>query len=436
MKKYRALVPVVLIVVMLASWYMLISNAAKIENQYNTYLTAARAYAKDGTKYAIENYNLALSIKSSPELYKEIADYYKNQKNKDAYLEWCEDFLEVYPKEALAYECLVEAYVEEGAYADCFDLIYTAQKRKISSAYLDKVASDLKYSHKVVSGGYEDVALYSNGFCAVSNKERWGFVDAYGQVRIGVQYLSVSNYTQYNVASVVNQEEAAYYIDNAGEKVLVAKGNIKSLGAYVGNVIVAKRDDDKYVYVNTKLETIFGEYDYASAMNSGVAAVKKDGKWHLINEQGAKIGNDTYLDVKVDANNIAYNNGRAFVSKTEGKYILVDGSGKQVGNLVFQDAEPFMGGDWAAVKLNDKWQFIDINGKLVSDKTYAEARSASNGMAAVCIDGLWGFVDEKENVVIEPKFEDALYFNDKGSCFIKEDEKWRLLKLYRLNREG
>ena len=45
MKKYRALVPVVLIVVMLASWYMLISNAAKIENQYNTYLTAARAYA-------------------------------------------------------------------------------------------------------------------------------------------------------------------------------------------------------------------------------------------------------------------------------------------------------------------------------------------------------------------------------------------------------
>ena len=68
-------------------------------------------------------------------------------------------------------------------------------------------------------------------------------------------------------------------------------------------------------------------------------------------------------------------------------------------------------------------------------KKYDDARSYTNGLAAVCINGKWGFVDEKENVVIEPQFTDAKDFNEKGSCFIKTENKWQLLKLYRLNRE-
>ena len=124
-----------------------------------------------------------------------------------------------------------------------------------------------------------------------------------------------------------------------------------------------------------------------------------------------------------------------FVSNTEGRYILVDGSGKQIGSLEFEDATLFMGEQPAAVKIGGKWQFINKDGKLVSDKSYEGAKSFLNGLAAVCINGKWGFVDEAENVVIEPKFQDASYFNEKGSCFVKMNDKWQLLKLYRLNRE-
>ena len=58
-----------------------------------------------------------------------------------------------------------------------------------------------------------------------------------------------------------------------------------------------------------------------------------------------------------------------------------------------------------------------------------------NGLAAVCIDGKWGFVDTDENIVIEPQFSGAKDFNEKGSCFVCVGNKWQLLKLYRLNRE-
>ncbi len=103
-----------------------------------------------------------------------------------------------------------------------------------------------------------------------------------------------------------------------------------------------------------------------------------------------------------------------------------------MGSLAFEDADPFMSEQYAAVKIDGKWKFINKDGKLISDKIYDGAKSFQNGLAAVCVNGMWGFVDESENMVITPKFQDASYFNEKGSCFIKMNDKWQLLKLYRL----
>lgn len=436
MKKYRALVPIVMVVIMAASWYMLITNAAKVEAQYNEYLTAARGYAEDGiTKYAIENYTLALEIKSSPELYKEVADYYKAQNKNDDYLDWCEDFLENYPKEAVAYECLIEAYAKDSDYKACYDLIYTAQKRNIKSDYINKISEEIKYVYKLDFSTYDDIGVYSNNFCAVNNKGFWGFVDRYGELRISTKYTNTGAYTQSAFASVVNQSGEAYFIDKSGSKVLVSKDQYSRFGLLVNNVIAAKKTDGKYTYLNNEFEVLFGDYEYASTMNNNRAAVKKDGQWYVINEKGEKVSSQTYVDIILDEKEIAFRNDRMFVSNTEGRYILVDGSGKQIGSLEFEDATLFMGEQPAAVKIGGKWQFINKEGKLVSDKSYEGAKSFLNGLAAVCINGKWGFVDEAENVVIEPKFQDASYFNEKGSCFVKMNDKWQLLKLYRLNRE-
>ncbi len=435
MKKYRALVPIVMVVIMVASWYMLITNAEKVETQYNEYVTAARGFAEDGiTKYAINNYTLALEIKSSPELYKEIADYYKGQNKKDDYLEWCEEFIDNYPKEALAYECLIDAYVMDSDYEACYDLIYTAQKRNIQSDYLTKIADEIKYVYKLDFSTYDDINVYSNNYCAVNNKGLWGFVDRYGEIRISTKYANTGAFTQSALASVVNQNEEAYFIDKSGSKVLVSKDQYSRFGLLVNNIIAAEKNDGKYTYVSNEFEVLFGDYEYASTMNNNRAAVKKDGQWYIINEKGDTIGSQAYMDIILDEKEIAFRNDRMFVSETEGRYILVDGSGTQVGTLEFEDATLFMGEQPAAVKIDGKWQFIDKDGKLVSDKSYEGAKSFMNGMAAVCIEGKWGFVDETENVVIEPKFQDASYFTEKGSCFVKMNDKWQLLKLYRLNR--
>ena len=56
MKNYRKLVPLVLVVLLLLSWYTLASDASETGSEYNQYLEAAREKAKTGvTKLVIQN---------------------------------------------------------------------------------------------------------------------------------------------------------------------------------------------------------------------------------------------------------------------------------------------------------------------------------------------------------------------------------------------
>ena len=436
MKKYRALVPVVLIVLMAASWYMLIHDAVTVESSYKSYLSEARKYAEDGiTKYAIENYNSALDIKQTPEIYSEVAEYYKGQGKDAEYVAWCEKFFETFPTNAKAYDCVLDAYLTDKDYKSCYDVLETASKRHVSSDYIEQVSADIMYVYKLDFNTYEDVRIYSNNYSPVKSHELWGFVDRYGNQRIGCKYNEVGAYTQSNFASVVNTSGETYFIDKSGSKVLVAKEKFKYFGLLVNGKIVAQKTNGKYTYVDQDFQCLFGDYDFASTINEDVAVVKNGDRWEIIDGSGKTLANANYADIKLDEKQIAYRNGRLFVATSIGSYIMVDKSGKQVGDLVFEDAKVFSGDAPAAVKLNGKWCFVNADGELISDKKYDDARSFSNGLAAVCIDGKWGFVDMNENIAIEPVFFDAKDFNDLGSCFVKTGDKWQLLKLYRLNRE-
>lgn len=436
MKKYRVLMPVVMIGLMLASWYLLIEDSVETENTYTNYISAARKYAEDGiTKYAIDNYNHALEIKSSPEIYDEVAKYYYKQGDDQEYLSWCETFLEAYPTESMAYEDILTAYLEDKDYESCFDILATAEKREISSKYMKEVSEEIQYVYKLDFNTFEDVSTYSNHYCPVKNKDLWGFVDRYGVQRVSCRYAQVGAFTQSNLASVMETDDNIYFIDKRGSKVLVSKEEYQKFGLIVDGKIAVQMKDGTYAYTDQDFNVLFGKYDYASTINNNVAAVKIENSWQLIDADGKSITEDQYADVKLDEKQIAYRNDRAFVALTDGKYSMIDGSGKRIGDLEFQDAKVFLGNEPTAVKIDGSWCFVNADGKLISDKKYDDARAFSNGLAAVCIDGKWGFVDTNENVVIEPVFFGAKDFNEKGSCFVKTGDKWQLLKLYRLNRE-
>ena len=70
---------------------------------------------------------------------------------------------------------------------------------------------------------------------------------------------------------------------------------------------------------------------------------------------------------------------------------------------------------------------------------YEDAKSFMNGLAAVCKDGLWGFIDFGNNNVIECQYLEAGYFCSSGVCSVKIQQKgekltdeemdWRFIEL-------
>lgn len=430
MKKYRALVPIGMIALMIVSLYTLSKGRLESERKYNAYLSEARGYAEDGiTKYAIYNYKKALEMKSSTEIYVEVAEYYKNQGDRE-YLKWCEDFFDKYPASVEAYDCLLGAYYAEKNYIECVNILNVAKKRNISSDYMKQIFGEIKYSYKIGYDSYEEVAAYSGEYCPVFEDGYWTYADMSGGQAIGSGFISAGAFNTSGFAPVIDYEGAVYFIDNTGDKVKVSKQECQSIGPLFDNMAAALKTDGKYVYLDDSLNFLFGTYDYASAVNNGVAVVKNGDCWQLINSEGNDIVSEKYVDVKIDETQTACRNERIFVSTSPGKYIMVDVSGRQVGNQEFEDARLFIEDAPAAVKINGKWCFVDSSGNLISDKKYDDARSFSNGMAAVCTGDKWGFVDLEENLVIEPEFEDAKDFNNAGGCFVKVDGRWRLLKLY------
>lgn len=436
MKNYRKIIPLALVVLMALACYSLVSNAVKENSDYNHYLSEARKYAElDITKYAIENYNKALSINPTPDVYVEVAEYYERQENSDTkLLNWCEDFFEKYPTNSRSYDCILKAYMKQKDYDSCFDVLSTAEKRNVSSEYIKSVKNELSYTFKLDFNTYDDVGIYGNGFCAVKSKDAWGYVDSYGNQKTPITYVSTAPFTKAEMAPVVDQKGECYFIDNTGSRVLASKEKYKSFGISSDDIIKVELENGKYSYCDSELNKLFGEYDDATAFNNGIAAVKEDGQWKIINNEGNAKSSTEYADVVADEKNIVFRNDRLFVGDGTG-YIMIDSSGKQIGNEKYENAHCFADSTYAAVENDGKWFFIDKNAKRLSDKTYEDARSYSNGLAAVKISGKWGFVDTDENVVIEQQFFGAKDFSEKGSCFIQTGDKWQLLKLYRLNRE-
>lgn len=436
MKNYRMLVPLVLIILLGLSWYVLISNKAQTDSEYNGYLAEARKFAGIGvTTHAIENYKKALEINPSPDIYVEVANYYESQGEKRDHLSWCKVFFEKYPTEPKAYDALLKAYYNDKAYESCFDLIIIASKRNVTSDYLNSISKEIEYIYSVDFNTYDDVGVFSNNYSAVKKNEGWGFVDSFGKLSVSARYQSVGVFTQSGFSPVVNSLGEAYFIDNTGAKILASHDSYVRFSPLSDDIIAAQRPDGKYVYVDQDFNILHGDYDYATTMNYNVAAVQVGDTWKIVDNAGAELIPTAYTAVIRDEKDIVYRNERLFVSLGNG-YIMIDSAGNQIGTQIFEDAKLFYDATYAAVKIDGEWCFVDRDGNLKSDKRYEDARSYVNGMAAVKVSEKWGFVDVNEELKIAAEFDDARDFNEKGSCFVKTGEKWQLLKLYRLNRKG
>ena len=92
---------------------------------------------------------------------------------------------------------------------------------------------------------------------------------------------------------------------------------------------------------------------------------------------------------------------------------------------LWDEVEPFVN-NFSRVLLNNKFSFVNINGKPILPVEFEAARNFSNGLAAVKRNGKWGFINENGTVICDSKYDVVFDFSDTVSVSM-ENNKWYLI---------
>ena len=433
LKNIKVLVPIVLVVILLLSVYMLVNNRLSVKNEYDKYLADAREYASQGIAIdAAENYSKALEIQDSLKLSLEIGEFYISMEDQTSALMWGESLIEKYPKEAEAYEYLLSLYLSNEDYHRSFALIDDFENRKLSSKKITELKNSIQYQY-YFGEVYEDVGCFSDDRCAVFSEGKWGYASNDGTIEIKRNYASVGAFSG-GLAPVTNMDGEIYYIDKDGNKKVVIQNvkNVVELGSFASSCYPVF-NGKTWAFYSTEYKKISKDYEFVSAMGNGVAAVMSNGYYTLIDKDGNTLSSNKFSDVVKDDKGIVYRNDVLFVN-IDGLYYLVNSKGEKVSDKAFLSAKMFNDTTYAAVEDKNGWYFIDNTGKAVFDNLYFDdAHSFSNGYAAVKKNGLWGFINAKGELAIDYTFEAAKDFNSSGCVFVKTEDVWKTLLLYSEN---
>lgn len=433
MKNYKKIVPLALVVLMILSCYKLIADAKVLETEYMEYIEVARGKKAEGIYVeSFKLYKKAFDMKNSLGLADEISEVISLQDNDRDKVAWGKYMMEKYPTDSNGYEYLMENYALEKNYANCFEIYEEAKKRMALSDRMNVLRKGMEYEYTCCFEAYGNVGTYGNDYCAVEKDGLWGYVNETGKLAIPLKFQEAGVFGT-ELAPVKGTGGDIYFIDKGGNKTMVVpKQTQEGKAGFFDNNIYALSDGTKYRYYDRNGKMLLESFDLATTFNYNVAAVKQAEDWYFISNTGAKINEEKYREVALDEKQIAFRNERAFAQKDEG-YIMIDLNGKQVSKQLYDDARPFLDNTYAAVKIGEKWGFVDKTGKILIEPKFEEAESFSNGFAAAKENNFWGYIDTKGNFVIKPSFEEAKAFTKNECSFIKTNEKWVLLKLLRSN---
>lgn len=285
--------------------------------------------------------------------------------------------------------------------------------------FIDKTGKFvIKYGQDEYEREFPPFSNFSEGLAIVRyghyNNESFFFINKTGEiVSPKFQYASVYN----EGLACVKTENWEGLIDKNGRKIFNCKcKNSKFSFGLLQVETIDNNGNSNYVFLDKKLNQILtipitnSDYDdslileniiFISTGKTTMKIIDLNGNDLLpINKFIAEDYKNDMLLLKANFNdNINY------------YYNYYNIETKKLIEVKFKEAKIFSE-DLAAVKIQEKWGFIDRNGKLVIQPIYDEAYFFNEGLCAVEINGKYGFIDKSGKIVINPKFSDVFGIYD------------------------
>lgn len=422
MAKYKIMLVLPFIIALVLVCAVAVSNSGADEQQQQELMKQAADYAEDkiyvkALPLIIQAYGIETDITDTV-VEDKLIEYY----NALGYYEEEEELLlkRVTQKRAseAEYLRLIEYYLSEGSRSEALDIVKKAllffDRDKLPEFYGVKGLSgsyeggelysdeftecfdSIRYEPKVMSGSYDEIGNFYRGYFTVKDKEtgRWA-VNMIGRGRqTGYVYDSITNVSQDGYVTVHTPEDGYTLVNAQGVRYAVCKNDdIREIVRTENNGRVVYLDSEGLMHLSAEFTPSATGYEYIGASSEGIRALRRSGRWYFFSD-GEKLFGKDYDEILTNSGGESFVSERAFV-RENGSVCMIDKQGSTLGQ--YENARPF-----------------DRNGLL----------------AAVCIDGKWGFADRNGTVAIECRYEDAYSFSASGLGAVKEsDEKWRLINV-------
>jgi len=326
-----------------------------------------------------------------------------------------------YPKQAKYWKKQIALHMEAQNYTGAYRAATDAINHKAKDEELQKVYEELLYMVQTEYQLYDDFKTCLNGYISVFDGNLWKVIDDRG--------TDVT--TTYRFAGLINDEGKGIYMNEIDARLLdkdqITRARfdleIEDAGYYSESLdCVPVKVDGSWRYLKGDGSFLPGEYEEAGSFYNNTAAVKEKGSWYLIDETGERCSSKEYEDIKLDLYG-CHIQGDVILAKEEDEYHLYDTDFVKIGDFACEEIDICIENGLIAFMQNGLWGYVNTRGEIVIEPQYAGAKSFSNHMAAVCNqEGKWGFLNREYKTVIDYMYLDAHYFTKQETCMVSTTE--------------
>lgn len=244
-----------------------------------------------------------------------------------------------------------------------------------------------------IKAQFEKAGYFSDGLAPVEVGGKWGYINQAGQMVIKPQFTAANHFHD-GLARVATKPDvtkagpaAGYgWIGKTGKFVIPPTWD-KADDFFGGLAVVEK--GSAFGYVDTKGKVVIPlEFQGAGGFSEGLAYAESGGKWGYIDDKGSWVITPRYgkatSGLLVETQLAAVDQGLLGVGQFHNGYAVVWGAGKNY--------------------KSGTCHFIDKTGKTVFGRNFQAAGWFSEGLAAVEVDGEWGFIDASGHMVVPPQY--------------------------------
>lgn len=270
---------------------------------------------------------------------------------------------------------------------------------------------------------------FSEGLARVKLGEKWGYIDAEGEMVIAPTFDFAREFSSGRAA--VRQGDRWGYLDARGK--LAITPQFDSAWDFEDDRAVVELGGQRGLIDSEGVYIVRPQYSTVRSMGEGLlAVVDSQGAWALMSSHGEVVVpprfeslgsflppyNACFFCSIFDRESMmsGFINGSALAMQDE-KWGLINTRGEYRVMPRYDDLWPMREGR-ALFRRGDLMGFVDDRGEEVIEAQFesfdshqidAEEPSFSNGLAPVLMGGRWGFVDLSGNLAINPQFDLVLH---------------------------